>query len=374
MSETKKNDNPFDAFDILKGNFVLPSNDESEDEEQEENTDSDDSEQEEQEFSQEAEDALKKVIEQQSKSKTPNSTEEADESEEEESDDNTTDEQTNGYIDAIKDLHEKGILDFESDDIEDSEEGLEKAIQETINNKIKKHVASLGDEALDFLAFVENGGNPKDFVTTYYGNQSWSEFNIESEAAQKVAIRESLKLAGETAEDIEDLIAEFEDNGTLEKRAKSALLKLSKKEEEQKAQLVEAQKQRAEAEKAANKKYWDEFKSNLDKKEDIKGFKLTPKLKENLWKHMTLVDRSTGKTAYQMAIENDTDAQLLFALQSMTKFDISKLEKQVENKVTSKVSGLIKNYRPSSKEKISSGRTHVEKDGDDPFALFGKIK
>lgn len=27
-------------------------------------------------------------------------------------------------------------------------------------------------------------------------------------------------------------------------------------------QLVEAQKQRAEAEKAANKKYWDEFKSN----------------------------------------------------------------------------------------------------------------
>lgn len=373
MSETKKNENPFDAFDILKGNFVQPPNDDESGDDEQEQFD-EDTDEEESEFSQESEDALKKVIEQQSKSKNTNSTEDTDESGEEESNDDTTEEQTNGYIDAIKDLHEKGILDFESDDIEDSEEGLEKAIQETINNKIKKHVAGLGDEALDFLAFVENGGNPKDFVTTYYGNQSWSEFNIESEASQKVAIRESLKLAGETPEDIEDLIAEFEDNGTLEKRAKSALLKLSKKEEEQKAQLVEVQKQRAESEKAANKKYWEDFKSNLDKKEEIKGFKLTPKLRENLWKHMTLVDRSTGKTAYQLAIENDTDAQLLFALQSMTKFDISKLEKQVESKVTSKVSGLIKNYKPTSKERISSGRTHVDKDGEDPFALFGKIK
>ncbi len=227
---------------------------------------------------------------------------------------------------------------------------------------------------LDFLAFIENGGNPRDFISTYYGNESWEDFSLESESAQKTAIRESLRLAGESPEEIEDLITTYEDTGILEKRAKVAKDKLIKKEAEQKVQLIELQKQRDAAEKEANRKYWNDFKSDLDKKEDLKGFKLTPKLKESLWKHMTMIDKSTGKTAYQLAIENDRDAQLLFALQSMNKFDISKLEKQVESKVVSKVSGILKNYQPSSKEKISSGRTHVDKDGEDPFALFGSIR
>ena len=376
MSKNKeeKNENPFNTFDILKGQFVQPPVDESEDNIEDEETNEE--EQDESEFSQESEDALKKVIEQQSKAKDKSNTAKTDddteESDEDESENDTN--QTNGYIDAIKDLSQKGILEFDSDEIEDSEEGLEKAINETVNNKIKKHIATFGEEALDFLAFIENGGNPRDFVTTYYGNQSWEDFDLESESAQKTAIRESLRLAGESPEEIEDLITTYEDTGILEKRAKVAKDKLIKKEAEQKVQLIEAQKQRDAAEKEANRRYWNEFKSDLDKKEDIKGFKLTPKLKESLWKHMTMIDKTTGKTAYQSAIENDRDAQLLFALQTMNKFDISKLEKQVESKVVSKVSGILKNYQPSSKEKISSGRTHVDKDGEDPFALFSSIR
>jgi hypothetical protein len=376
MSKNKeeKIENPFNTFDILKGQFIQPPNDDTDD-----NTDDipldDNEEQDEPEFSQESEDALNKVIEQQSKAKDKANTAKTDnddESEEDDSEDNTN--QSNGYIDAIKDLSQKGILEFDSDEIEDSEEGLEKAINETVNNKIKKHIAGFGDEALDFLAFIENGGNPRDFISTYYGNESWEDFSLESESAQKTAIRESLRLAGESPEEIEDLITTYEDTGILEKRAKVAKDKLIKKEAEQKVQLIELQKQRDAAEKEANRKYWNDFKSDLDKKEDLKGFKLTPKLKESLWKHMTMIDKSTGKTAYQLAIENDRDAQLLFALQSMNKFDISKLEKQVESKVVSKVSGILKNYQPSSKEKISSGRTHVDKDGEDPFALFGSIR
>jgi hypothetical protein len=376
MSKNKeeKIENPFNTFDILKGQFIQPPNDDTDD-----NTDDtpldNDEEQDEPEFSQESEDALNKVIEQQSKAKDKANTAKTDnddESEEDDSEDNTN--QSNGYIDAIKDLSQKGILEFDSDEIEDSEEGLEKAINETVNNKIKKHITGFGDEALDFLAFIENGGNPRDFISTYYGNESWEDFSLESESAQKTAIRESLRLAGESPEEIEDLITTYEDTGILEKRAKVAKDKLIKKEAEQKVQLIELQKQRDAAEKEANRKYWNDFKSDLDKKEDLKGFKLTPKLKESLWKHMTMIDKSTGKTAYQLAIENDRDAQLLFALQSMNKFDISKLEKQVESKVVSKVSGILKNYQPSSKEKISSGRTHVDKDGEDPFALFGSIR
>lgn len=371
----EKLENPFNTFDILKGQFVQPPTDDLDESNEDDDTLDSEDDDEGSEFSQESEDALKKVIEQQSKAKdkanTANTTDNDDESEDD-SDTNTN--QNNGYIDAIKDLSQKGILEFDSDEIEDSEEGLEKAINETVNNKIRKHIAGFGEEAIDFLAFIENGGHPRDFVTTYYGNQSWSEFDLESEAAQKAAIREQMRITGESPEDIEDMITTYEDSGILEKRAKISKDKLVKIEEKQKIELVEAQKERAIAEKAANQKYWNDFKTDLDKKEDIKGFKLTPKVKDSLWKHMTMIDKTTGKTGYQLAIENDRDAQLLFALQSMNKFDISKLEKQVENKVVSKVSGILKNYQPNSKEKISSGRTHVDKDGEDPFALFNSIK
>lgn len=372
MSKNKEElENPFDAFDILKGEFVQPVDDEIESPDDNVITDDVVDDSVEDDNFKKADEELKKIVEKQSKATKP--VVEEIETPEETIDEPTTTQTTNGYLDAVKDLYERGVLEVNLEEIEDSEEGFEKAIQKTVDTKIKNSIAKLGDEALSFLAFIENGGNPKDFINTYYKDNSWETYDIETEHSQKVAIRESLKLAGETDEDIEDLISEFEDNGTLEKRAKSAITKLQKFEKEQKAKIVEEQQLKAQQEKEANVKFWNEFKDDLDKKQDIKGFKLTPKLKEDLWKHMTAVDKKTGKTAYQQAIENDRDAQLLFALQSMTKFDISKLEKQVENKVASKVSGILKNYQPSSKDKISSGRTHVDKDGEDPFALFSKI-
>lgn len=88
---------------------------------------------------------------------------------------------------------------------------------------------------------------------------------------------------------------------------------------------------------------------------------------------MTAVDKKTGKTAYQQALDNDTEASLLFALQSMNNFDISKLEKQVESKVSNKFNSLLKNYSKTSKEKISSGTTQ-QFEGDDPFKEFKKMK
>lgn len=381
MSKNKEEqiENPFDAFDILKGNFVPPSDKDDDvisgDDKLITDEVEDEIEDPEKESLKKGDEALKKVIEQQSKANKSNTQETIEEDSEEDSEeivDNNN--QSNGFIDAIRELREKGILEFDSDDIEDSEEGLEKSIQETVNNKIKNHIASFGEEALDFLAFIEAGGDPKQFIGTYYGNDSWEDYKIDSESSQKVAVRESLRLAGETPEDIEDMITEFEENGTLEKRAKSAIVKLQKVEKEQKAQLVEAQKQRDAEEKAANQKYWNDFKSDLDKREDIKGFKVTPKVKDDLWKFMTVIDKSSGKTAYQKAVEENQDSSLLFAYLAMKNFDISKLEKQVTNKAASKVAGLIKNYQPSSKEKLSTGRTHVDNDGEDPFAAFKTIK
>lgn len=385
---SKDNENPFAGFDLLNGGFgnTKPDNDEDKPDDDiidgdpsllEDNDDSD--------LGDNASDAdklLEEVAKKQAKASAKKETAAKPEIKDDTSNDDLEDEPLEseedegaGFKPALSHLSDKGILEFNDADIEDSEEGFAKAIEQTVNSKFEKLLHNkLGEEGLALLEFIDNGGSPKDFIETYYNEASWAEYSIDdNEAAQKIAVRESLKLDGYEAEEIEDMISEFSDNGTLEKRAKTHLNKLQKAEASLQKELVERQKIKAEQDKAAEKKYWEDFKDNILKKDELKGFKLTPKVKENLVNFFTVTDKKTGKTGYQKAVESDSDAALLFGLQAMNNFDISKLEKQVVTKAASKLNGIMKNYKPSTRERMSTGTTHYEAEGDNPFAGFKKM-
>jgi hypothetical protein len=396
MGKSKNNttdliDNPFGAFKILKGEFAPPSDeDDIQDGEEgilkEEPNDLTETSETEEDRLKKADKALEKIAERtakKAKGETIQSSQFKESNFEDDSDDsddldNETgeNEETSAFKEFTKNLYQKGVLDFDDsdEDFEESEEGIEKLVNKTVGNRITKWVNDLPADYSKFLEFVQSGGKPKDFLNVYYGNHSWESFDIEDENKQALAVEESLRLSGEDEDEIRDMVDEWRDNGTLEKRAKSALVKLQKNEAIQKQEIVEIQKQQAVKQKEAQKQYWDGFKNDLFSRENIKGFKLTPKLKEKLWDHMTAIDRSTGKTAYQNSIDNNNEASLLFALQSMLDFDISKLEKQVETKVSNKFGKMLKNYSKTSKEKISGGSTYGNEDGSNPFAAFRKIQ
>lgn len=396
MGKSKNNttdliDNPFGAFKILKGEFAPPSDeDDIQDGEEgilkEEPNDLTETSETEEDRLKKADKALEKIAERTAK-KAKGETIESSQFKESNFDNDSDysddldneageNEETSAFKEFTKNLYQKGVLDFDDtdEDFEESEEGIEKLVNKTVGNRITKWVNDLPVDYSKFLEFVQSGGKPKDFLNVYYGNHSWESFDIEDENKQALAVEESLRLSGEDEDEIRDMVDEWRDNGTLEKRAKSALVKLQKNEAIQKQEIVEIQKQQAVKQKEAQKQYWDGFKNDLFSRENIKGFKLTPKLKEKLWDHMTAIDRSTGKTAYQNSIDNNNEASLLFALQSMLDFDISKLEKQVETKVSNKFGKMLKNYSKTSKEKISGGSTYGNEDGSNPFAAFRKIQ
>lgn len=386
MSKEDKNlenlENPFSNFNILKGEFtekdpIIP---EGEDEiktgDEDIITDED--------KLADGDKALEAVIEKQKKAASKKATPKL----EDESEDTDIDEdpapaktpkqvadETSGIKEFTKNLYDKGILDFndEDEEFEDNEEGIEKLINKTVQNRIDKWAEDLPEDYAKMLEFVQSGGTPKQFLEVYYGNHSWNEFKIDNEEAQKVAIRESLRLSGESEEDITDMIDEWEVNGTLEKRAKPAIAKLQKNESAQKEELVRIQKEQAAKQASEQREYWDNFKKDLFAKEDVSGFKLTPKVKEKLWDFMTAVDKRTGKTGYQEAVEKNKDSSLLFALQAMQGFDISKLEKQVETKVSSKYSAMFKNYAKDTKSRISGGSTEEYQESN-PFSAFKNAK
>lgn len=380
---SKEDNNPFSGFNLLDGGLgAIPDNDEDESTEDDvisgdESLLKDEPGDDLGTSASDAEKALEEVAKKQAKASAKKNNDlsvtETDE-DELEADDNEVNEL--GFKSALTHLSDKGILEFGDLEIEDSEEGFEKGIAKTLDLRFDKLVTNtLGDDGVALLQFVRNGGDAKDFINTYYSDSSWAEYDIEdNEAAQKITIRESLKLSGDDAEEIEDMISEWSDNGTLEKRAKTHLAKLQKYEAYNKQELITSQEAKSKADKANEKKYWDDFKSNLLAKDELKGFKLTPKDKEKLVNYMMVADKKTGKTEYQKAIEANTDSAYLFAYMQMNDFNVSKLEKQVMTKVSSKLNGIMKNYQPSTKDKISSGRTDVNDEGTNPFAGFKKMQ
>lgn len=368
----EKLENPFAEFSILKGEFTekvttedvvddIQTGIEGELEEELETPDT---------AKLAADKALEKIAKTQAKKLKGEEIEDEDPEEDEAPDLKTGKDEVAGFKEFANALYDKGIIDFndEDEDFEESEEGLAKLINKTNQNRINKWAEALPEDFAKMLEFVQNGGKPKDFLEVYYGNHSWTDFKIETEEAQKLAVKESLRLSGETPEDVEEMVTEWFDNGTLEKRAKSAIIKLQKHETAQKEELVKIQKEQAAKHEASQKEYWDNFKKDLYSKEDVAGFKLTPKVKDKLWNFMTQVDRS-GKTAYEQALEKNKDSSYLFAYLAMNNFDSKTLEKQVETKVSNNFSAMLKNYSNTTKAKISSGSTEEYKD-ENPFKAF----
>lgn len=369
MSKEKQTEvNPFSNFTVLKGEFVAPENESDITTGNE--TVLEDLDGLEAERIAAGNAALEKQIAKTTKVKKSEIAEEVEETNETEEEVEDTD--TTGIKEFTESLYKKGVIDFDSTDeaFINSEEGIETLINKTVENRINNWSNNLPDDYHKFLEFVEAGGKPKEFLDVYYGNNSWEDFNLASDDNQKTAVRESLRLAGEDPNDIEEIVTEWYDNGTLEKRAKSAISKLQKYEAAKKAEIVEITKQKELQRQADERKQFESFKQELYSKDEIKGFKITEKQKDKLWNFMTAVDR-TGKTGYDKALETNKDAAYLFALQAMNNFDITKLEKQVETKVVKGINKIFKNYSTSSKQGISSGTTE-EIEENNPFAGFKK--
>lgn len=271
----------------------------------------------------------------------------------------------------------KGILDYdESEEIEDSEEGLEKVVAKTVQNGISSYKQSFPEDAQKFLEFVEQGGKPADFHKYYYSEASFEEFTIDTEENQKYVIEESLKLEGYTDEEIQDEINDLVDLGKLEKKASTHLNKLKKVEKENKQMLIEAQKQYAKEQEALRAQEWEKFEKGLFEKETIAGFKLTPKMKQDLWDYMTKpVNKKTGETQYHRDSKDNEDARYMFAYLLKNKWDVKSLEQQVETKTVSKLKAKLANYTDTRQKISKSPANKLEpEDNSNPFAAFKNLK
>ncbi len=252
-------------------------------------------------------------------------------------------------------LGEKGLVDYDEETFEDSEDGLKKLMSSTVEKEIQNYKNSLPEDIHKLVEFVEAGGDPKQFMDIYYNQSSWADFKLENESDHKIVLKEYLKAQGEDEDEITETLDTYEVSGILEKKAKAALTKLQNAEKGYQEQLVEAQKKYDAEQKVLAKKQYDEFKEKLYAKEEIQGFKLTPKMKDNLWDFIMKPDK-TGKTGLQKHNETNENAQFMYAYLAMNDWDLTKLEKQVKNKVNSDLANKLSNFK-DGRSKMRSGQS-----------------
>lgn len=252
-------------------------------------------------------------------------------------------------------LGDKGLVDYDEESFEDSEDGLKKLMSSTVEKEVEKYKQSLPEDVHKLVEFVEAGGDPKQFMDLYYNQSSWADFKLEDEADSKTVLKEYLKAQGEDEDEITETLDTYEVSGILEKKAKAALTKLQNAEKGYQEQLVEVQKKYDLEQKELAKKQYEDFKAELYAKEEIQGFKLTSKTKDKLWDYIMKPDK-TGKTELQKHNETNKNAQFMYAYLAMNDWDLTKLEKEVKNKVNSELANKLSNFK-DGRSKLKSGQS-----------------
>ena len=109
-----------------------------------------------------------------------------------------------------------------------------------------------------------------------------------------------------------------------------------------------------------NQKILTDLKEKIDGAEEIGGFTLTKKTKNDFYKYITEVDPKTGKTGL-MADSTDPKQQLLMSYLYYNKFDINKLDKKSKTKAAKSLEEKLGRYTDGSAKQKARRRAKVVK-------------
>jgi len=270
-------------------------------------------------------------------------------------------------------LKEEGIVDFDEEEFDDSEEGFQTLIQNEIKKGIEKYKTDLDPLAQEFIQYVDKGGDPQKFVKAT-SDVDFSKIDVKmiegKENLQKQLVAELMRREGFDQTEISSDIQDFIDGGLIAKRANRALSKLKQMQTKDRQNLLREQEDKSKEAEENHKTFLTSLREDIDTREEIAGFDISKKVKKDFYNYITEVDRKTGKTRLVSDSEADKDSQLKMAWLYYNKFNFSKIEKKARTKATSSLKANLERASNISTRKLKSKtRTHAEGTEID-FSLF----
>ena len=269
-------------------------------------------------------------------------------------------------------LKEEGIIDYDEEEFEDSEEGFSKIIQNEIKKGITKYKTDLDPLAQEFIEYVDKGGDPQKFVKAT-SDVDFSKIDNKmidgKENLQKQLVAELMRREGFSQDEILSDVQDFVDGGLIGKRATRALNKLKQMQTNDRQALLKEQETAVTTRETEHQTFLSSLKEDIDTREEIAGFSIGKK-KKDFYDYITKPDRKTGKTRLVMDSEADGDSQLKMAWLYYNKFDFTKIEKKARTKATSSLKANLERASNVSVKKLKSKSRTKATDGDIDFSLF----
>lgn len=198
-----------------------------------------------------------------------------------------------GLFDAISE--QLGIELGEDEEKPKTAEDIVKYFQDVINENSVPTYANEQTKALD--EFVRNGGKLEDFYRID-SELDINKIDTEDESDQKKIVTAFLKEKGLSDAQIERKLTKYEDAGILEDEAEDALEAMKDVIVQKKEQLLEQQKNEAEAIKVRQQKFYTSVVDEIKGMADIRGIKIPEADKKVLLEYIFKPDAS-GMTKYQ---------------------------------------------------------------------------
>lgn len=265
----------------------------------------------------------------------------------------------------LKSLQDDTILSLEEDKEYKGEEGFKEAITFNIKKGIDTYKETFDTETKKYLDFLEAGGKREDYWENLH-EEKYAEVDENNPVNHKFLVEDLYRNQGYSSEDIREKIEMLEENGKLEKEAKIAKASLTKLQQDRDNKILAEQQTKAAENEALRERSFTEFESKVKELEDIQGYKVTPKEKEDLIKYMSKPVKD-GKTQYQIDASN-LDTQITQAFLLKKNFKLENLEKKISSKVTKDLKDSINKLSTKKFKNTKPAETSKPK-GDQPIKI-----
>lgn len=218
---------------------------------------------------------------------------EIEDTEEEEDDDEVETTAVSSLFDSI--AEQLGWELGEDEEKPKDAESIVKYFQDVIEESSIPTYANEEVKALD--EFVRNGGSLKDFYKID-AELDIETADIEDEDIQKKIVGDYLREKGLNDKQIERKLIKYEDAGILEDEANDALEALKEIKEQKKEQLLEDQRNAAEASQKKQQAFYSNVVEEINGMKDVRGIKIPDNDKKTLLEYIFKPD-ANGVTKYQ---------------------------------------------------------------------------
>tara|TARA_Y100000593_G_scaffold26010_1_gene51756 strand:+ start:2132 stop:3229 length:1098 start_codon:yes stop_codon:yes gene_type:complete len=251
-------------------------------------------------------------------------------------------------------------LGYEVDeDYEDTSDGLTELTKDIASQMADDRI----DEVLDkfplvkqHLQYVLNGGESENFMQAYDPGLDYNRIELAEDdvRSQKAILSDYFSVKGHDKEFINEMLGDYEDSGKLHNKAEAARQALGKVQAQEKAQLVERQKEQLKMQQAEQSKFWDGVAETLENSKEFAGLQVPEKEKSKFFNYLSKPVTREGYTQRDLDhAEAEMETKLAIDYLMYKGFNLDQI---INTKAKTKASKSLRDKISKNEEKVKSAR------------------